>query len=115
MFGRHAMYLSWKTYAGLVMVALLALGLVPARQALAATPGVTTAPELNVRSGPGKNYASIDTLRQGTAVLIQSTNAAGDWVNITYTKGRARSGWVSAKFVRQVGKQADNRSDRSWS
>jgi uncharacterized protein YraI len=98
---------TWKTYFGVLMMFLLALGFAPAGRAFAAGGGVTTAVELNVRAGPGKNYAILDTLRQGSSVLIHSSNAAGDWINVSYTRGgAARSGWVSAKFVRPVTHQA---------
>jgi uncharacterized protein YraI len=96
----------WMRYVGAILIAFLALSLVPTRGVFAATRGVITAPELNVRVGPGKEYAILDTLRKGTEVTIHSSNAAGDWVNVTYTaKGRARTGWVSAKFVQQVGQK----------
>ena len=100
-FASHSIVRS--TFFGALMVILLALSLVPSGRALAASGGVTTAPELNVRSGPGKEYAILDTLKQGSSVLIHDSNAAGDWINVSYTRGgSARSGWVSAKFVRPV-------------
>jgi uncharacterized protein YraI len=103
MFGRYrtGSRRSWRVVFGLALVALFAFVLVPARPAAAATPGWTTAVELNVRSGPGRNYSSIDTVRKGTSVLIHSTNAAGDWVNISYNKNGQRSGWVSARYVQR--------------
>jgi uncharacterized protein YraI len=101
MFARYMVRRSWRMVFGLMVLMLLSLALVPAQHVVAATPGWTTAPELNVRSGPGKNYASIDTIRKGTSVLIHSANVAGDWVNVSYNKGGQRTGWVSAKFVQR--------------
>lgn len=113
MIGQRAnrVQLAWKSYVGVLMLILLALSLIPTGRAFAASGGVITAVELNVRAGPGKDYAILDTLRQGASVLIHSSNAAGDWVNISYTRGgMARSGWVSAKFVRPVAQPAPRQS-----
>jgi uncharacterized protein YraI len=103
MLGTYSMrvHASLRTIVTFMLLMLVVSSLVLTQRTFAATRGFVTSPELNVRAGPGKNYAIVDTLRQGTTVLIHTSNAAGDWLNISYSKNGARSGWVSAKHVRQ--------------
>ncbi len=53
---------------------------------------------LNVRSGPGANYARIGQIQPGTAHAI--VGQQGDWYAINYS---GQTGYVSAQFVRVTG------------
>ncbi|MGM9629415.1 SH3 domain-containing protein [Butyricicoccus sp.] len=56
-----------------------------------------TASSLHVRSGPGKEYKSIGTLRKGkTATVIAET---ADWYRIEY---KDSYGYISKKYAREV-------------
>lgn len=58
-----------------------------------AAPGLITS-NVNVRTGPGANYAVVGTLRTGTGVDV--TQCTGGWCYVS--AGDAR-GWVSANYV----------------
>ena len=92
---------SVKALLALVLVIIFTAGIAPVRTIQAAGRGTVTSTELNVRAGPGKTFDIIDTLRKGDIVNMEGTNAAGDWLRISYNKGGARWGWVSARFVQQ--------------
>ncbi|WP_187296381.1 SH3 domain-containing protein [Tepidibacter mesophilus] len=63
--------------------------------------GEVTADELNVRSGPGKNYTAIDSISRGHIVNV--TEIRGDWCKITYVDaGEGRSGWVAKRYIGSV-------------
>lgn len=47
---------------------------------------------LNVRSGPGLNYAVVTQLKQGDSVTITGKSADGLWWQIS-------GGWVSATYI----------------
>lgn len=51
---------------------------------------------MNVRAGPGTNYAVVGTLQAGTSALITGRNEAGDWWQIEIDGG---AGWVLASLV----------------
>jgi uncharacterized protein YraI len=51
---------------------------------------------VNVRSGPGTNYAIIGKLAQGERRPLLGTNNAGDWWQFDYD---GRQGWVSGQNV----------------
>jgi hypothetical protein len=51
---------------------------------------------LNVRQGPGTNYAPVGTLVQGDQVQIVGRNADSSWWAISYENG---TGWVIASLV----------------
>ena len=56
-----------------------------------------TASSLHVRSGPGKEYKSIGTLKKGkTATVVAETT---DWYKIEYKDGY---GYISKKYAREV-------------
>ena len=56
-----------------------------------------TASSLNVRSGPGKEYKSIGTLKKGkTATVVAETK---DWYKIEYKDGYA---YISKKYAKEV-------------
>lgn len=58
--------------------------------------GVVTAQSLNMRSGPGTNFAIIRTLTLGTEFTV--TKKEGNWLQIRLKDGR--EGWVHSGFVR---------------
>jgi hypothetical protein len=62
--------------------------------------GTVTAEALNVRSGPGANYATVGVLYKGDAVNVLARNQDGSWLSIA--KGDLK-GWVSAKYVEVQG------------
>ena len=86
----------------LMLVAVALLMLMPvlvapaaAAPALAADgPQLTVkAPTLNLRQGPGTNYAVIGKLTQGSQASIIGRNAAGNWYQVRPTGGS--TGWVT--------------------
>ena len=56
--------------------------------------GIITGNGLNIRSGPGTNYASVGTLNTGDRVVIVNTTTVGDT-----TWGNIAQGWISMQFV----------------
>lgn len=58
---------------------------------------VVTNTSMNVRSGPGTNYSTVQTLPESTSVLGVGLNAAKTWVQIELPSGEL--GWVSVDFV----------------
>lgn len=60
--------------------------------------GVVTASGLNVRYGPGVNFALFARLRGGESVSLVGRNAAGNWLLVQLANGL--SGWVNAGFIR---------------
>ena len=51
---------------------------------------------MNVRAGPGTNYAAIGRLNRGETRAITGKNAAGDWWEFDF---EGRKGWVSGSLV----------------
>jgi hypothetical protein len=58
---------------------------------------VTASGSMNVRGGPGTNYAIVTTLAAGDTVQASGQNNAGDWLLITLPDGGR--GWVFAPLV----------------
>jgi hypothetical protein len=54
---------------------------------------------VNVRSGPGTNYAVVTAIPSGTQVDVQRCDAG-----FCYIEGRRVSGWVSAQFLSAGGR-----------
>lgn len=71
----------------------------PAAQA---APGTVTS-NVNVRSGPGTNYAVVDTVRRGQQVDVQQCQ--GSWC---YIAKPGPDGWVSATYLAAGGGQPVN-------
>ena len=67
----------------------------PAAQA---APGTVTT-NVNVRSGPGTNYAVVDVVRAGTRVDVQ--RCQGSWC---YVSKSGPDGWVSASYLTAGGR-----------
>lgn len=75
----------------------------PATATLSPTPviiaGVTTA-LVNVRSGPGTEFAALGTLASGEPVEVELQSEDGLWLRILYPSAPDGHGWVSAPFIR---------------
>lgn len=61
------------------------------------TATMTGAYYLNVRHGPGVQYASFTTLSRNTVVELLGRNASGTWVQIRMRDGRY--GWVNSSYM----------------
>jgi uncharacterized protein YgiM (DUF1202 family) len=59
-----------------------------------------TAPDIFVRGGPGREYASVGNLQVGDRVTPVSRNAAADWVLVVYRTNRF--GWVRRDLANWV-------------
>lgn len=55
---------------------------------------VTDQDQINVRSGPGLNYAQIGVLLPGQDVPVIGRTPGGDWVQISYPGVPGNVGWV---------------------
>jgi len=84
--------------AGIAAAAAAMAAFVPAAQA---APGVTTA-NVNLRSGPGTNYAVLDTVLRGTTVDVQ--RCQGSWC---YVEKPGPDGWISASYLTAGGRPVD--------
>jgi hypothetical protein len=74
-------------------VAVAATAVVVFLPAAYAAPGTITS-NVNVRSGPGTNYAVVDTVRRGTQVDVQQCQ--GSWC---YISKSGPDGWVSSTYL----------------
>jgi uncharacterized protein YraI len=74
-------------------VAVAATAVVVFLPAAYAAPGTITS-NVNVRSGPGTNYAVVDTVRRGTQVDVQQCQ--GSWC---YIAKSGPDGWVSSTYL----------------
>lgn len=70
----------------------------PARGGGEAT-AVTTA-DLNVRAGPGQDYAVLGLAPAGTELIIVGKNPDATWWQVVYPVGSDERGWVFANFTR---------------
>jgi hypothetical protein len=59
-------------------------------------PQLTALRNVNVRSGPGTNYARIGTLAGGDSADVTGTNPGGDWYQIDFN---GKPGWVSEDLI----------------
>ncbi len=64
---------------------------------------------LNVRTGPGTNYAAIDTLYAGEVVNVTGCQSNG-WCAITHS---GPDGWVSGKYLSEIGSNNSSSSGSS--
>ena len=78
-------------------VAVAATAVVVFLPAAYAAPGTITS-NVNVRSGPGTNYAVVDTVRRGTQVDVQQCQ--GSWC---YIAKPGPDGWVSSTYLTAAG------------
>ncbi len=58
-------------------------------------------PRVNVRSGPGTNFAAVGQAQQGARLEIVGRNQAGDWWQVCCVNGQ--KGWISDELVRREG------------
>ncbi|NOZ29457.1 MAG: SH3 domain-containing protein [Chloroflexi bacterium] len=58
-----------------------------------------TADVLNVRAGPGTNYAIVSKLRDGDQVQITGRNEDGTWLQIIYDEATEARGWIFAEYA----------------
>ncbi|MFN8491010.1 MAG: SH3 domain-containing protein [Caldilineaceae bacterium] len=54
---------------------------------------------LNVRSGPGTDYAILAKVNTGDELVVRGRNATGDWLQVQVAGATAGTGWVSAQYV----------------
>jgi hypothetical protein len=80
---------------GIAVAATAAVVFLPAAYA---APGVVTG-NVNVRSGPGTNYAVVDVVARGTQVDVQQCQ--GSWC---YINKSGPDGWVSASYLSAGGR-----------
>ncbi len=59
---------------------------------------VNSLQSINVRSGPGVNFGTIEVLRPASRVEILGQNTDGEWLNIRMETGD--EGWVSSTLIR---------------
>ncbi len=59
---------------------------------------VNSLQSINVRSGPGVTFETIEALRPATRLQVLGQNTDGSWLNIRMEDGR--EGWVSASLIR---------------
>ncbi len=62
------------------------------------SPTITANSPVNVRTGPGTVYPSIDALNTGVAASVNGRNSDGTWWNINRPTGGG-TGWVAASVV----------------
>jgi len=62
----------------------------------------TNPAQMNIRRGPGTNYAIASSVPAGTALPILGRNAAGDWYQVRLS-GEAEPVWVYGALIRVVG------------
>lgn len=72
----------------------------PTPRAALEAQGVTTAPTVNLRGGPGTNYPVVGQARAGDAPFtLEGRTETGDWLLICCPAGEDDPVWISAAFV----------------
>src|SRR5690606_21757915 len=87
---RHTRKMLLNIATGVAVAATAAVVFLPAAYA---APGTVTS-NVNVRSGPGTNYAVVDTARRGETVDVQ--RCQGSWCYIVKS---GPDGWVSSNYL----------------
>jgi hypothetical protein len=62
-------------------------------------PTATTLTDLNVRRGPGVDYAVLGYLRAGQAAAVVGINGDGTWLQIVYPPAPDDRGWIARRYV----------------
>jgi uncharacterized protein YraI len=62
-------------------------------------PFLTAVWNVNIRAGPGTEYAVVGTLNQGASAEIVGISADGLWWAILYDGTQNGRGWVAAAYV----------------
>lgn len=65
-------------------------------------PFISAVWDVNIRAGPGTDYAIIGTLKQGASAEIVGRSEDGLWWAIQFLGSQNERGWVTAEFVRSV-------------
>jgi uncharacterized protein YgiM (DUF1202 family) len=63
--------------------------------------GLTIAPEMAIRQGPGANYGTVTAIKPGSVFGILGKNAAGDWLYVV--DASLSPGWLPTAGLRVVG------------
>jgi uncharacterized protein YraI len=80
----------------IALIAAFALSIsTPAVFAKTLTKGSVTATALNLRSGPGKTYKKVGTLKRGASVTVISTKSG--WKKVQY---KNLTGYVYGKYLK---------------
>lgn len=58
-----------------------------------------TAAQVNVRAGPGTNYAVVGKVQSGVVFQVIGRTETGDWLRICCPVNEATESWISAQFV----------------
>lgn len=78
----------------LLKIAAFAVGMLGAGAAVAA-PALVTA-DLNIRSGPGTNYAPVGVLPSGAVVDVRGCTSGYSWCRVNY---QGYDGWASSRYL----------------
>jgi len=54
---------------------------------------------LNVRSGPGTDYAVLGMIQPNTVLLLTGKNETATWLQVEYAAGAGGRGWVTTAYV----------------
>ena len=54
---------------------------------------------LNIRSGPGMNFATLGILDPNQVVSLTGKNSTASWFQINYSAGPGGHGWVTAQYI----------------
>lgn len=84
-----------KVLVGLLALLVLAQGLAPLALAAGERTARVTVDSLNLRGGPGTDYAAVRSLARDTIVTV--VDAQGDWSQVRLADGTV--GWVAAKYL----------------
>ena len=90
----------------IISAGLAALALLVTSAAASAAPAFATS-NVNVRSGPGTGYRTIDSLRRGERVDVQYCE--GSWC---FVEKAGPDGWVSASYLDRGGRPGMDRPGR---
>ncbi len=63
------------------------------------TPTLAATTDLNIRAGPGIDYAVLGLLRAGQSAEVTGVSADRGWWQIRFTGAADERGWVSARYV----------------
>lgn len=72
-------------------------GTIPVTQPTGRFNATVRTPLLNVRTGPGANFAIVGKLGNGTGINLIGRNADNSWVQMNIPNGV--SGWVSSRYI----------------
>jgi len=87
-----------KILVGLMTLLLLAQALPPIALAGGARTARVTADSLNLRAGPGTDFAVVRGLTRDTVVTVRETK--GDWWRVELADGT--TGWAAARYLEEV-------------